>query len=84
MLCEEFNKLANTLSREEKQPRDPYLWLAEDNGKRNLTDREIFKIYFVPETSCLTLKEKEELMDLLYTYKVEFSLRDEIGICTNI
>ena len=35
-------------------------------------------------TSCLYQKEKEELMDRLYRYKEAFSLRDEIGTCSNI
>ena len=29
-------------------------------------------------------KEKKEVMDMLYTYKKVFSLRDEIGTCPNI
>ena len=36
------------------------------------------------ETSCLTQKEKDELMELLYKYKDSFSLRDEIGTFPNI
>ena len=33
---------------------------------------------------CLTEKEKEEVMDMLYKYKEEFILRNENGICPNI
>ena len=33
---------------------------------------------------CLTEKEKNEVMDLLYKYKGAFSLRDEIGTCPSI
>ena len=29
-------------------------------------------------------KEKKEVMDMLYKYKEAFSLRDEIGTCSNI
>ena len=29
-------------------------------------------------------KEKKEIMDMLYKYKEVFSLRDEIGTCSNI
>ena len=29
-------------------------------------------------------KEKKGVMDMLYKYKVPFSLRDEIGMCPNI
>ena len=32
----------------------------------------------------LTQKEKEEVMDMLYKYKEAFSLRHEIGTCSNI
>ena len=32
--------------------------------------------YINLESSCLTQKEKEELMDMLYRYKEAFSLRD--------
>ena len=33
---------------------------------------------------CLTQKEREELMNVLYRYKEAFSLRDETGTCPNI
>ena len=36
------------------------------------------------EKSCLTDKEKKEVMDILYNYKDTFSFRDEIGTCQNI
>ena len=36
------------------------------------------------QTSCLTQKEKENLMDMLQRYKEAFSLREEIGTCQNI
>ena len=37
--CEEFNKLTNTLRREEQRSTDTYPWLAEDDERRNSTDR---------------------------------------------
>ena len=49
-----------------------------------MTDREILEKYIDLEKSCLTDKEKKEVMDMLYTYKEAFSLRDEIGTCPNI
>ena len=49
-----------------------------------MRDREILEKYIDLENSCLTEKEKKKLMDMLYTYKVAFSLRDEIGTCPNI
>ena len=36
------------------------------------------------EDSCLTDREKKEVMNMLYNYKEAFSLRDEIGTCPSI
>ena len=36
------------------------------------------------EKSCLTEKEKTEVMHMLHKYKEAFSLRDQIGTCPNI
>ena len=49
-----------------------------------MTDREILEKYIDLEKSCLTERERKEVMDILYTYKGAFSLRDEIGTCANI
>ena len=49
-----------------------------------MTDREILEKYRDLEKSCLTEKEKREVMDMLYKYKEAFSLRNEIGTCLNI
>ena len=49
-----------------------------------MADREILEIYLDLEKSCLTDKEKKEVMDMLNKYKDVFSLKDEIGICPNI
>ena len=49
-----------------------------------MTDREILEKYINLENTCLTKKEKEEIMDMLYKYKETFSLRDEIGTYPNI
>ena len=49
-----------------------------------MSDREILEKYINLENSCLTNKEKKEVMDMLYKYKEVFSLRDEIGTCPNI
>ena len=39
MLCKKFSKLANTSKSQEQQSADPYPWLAEDDERRNLTER---------------------------------------------
>ena len=48
-----------------------------------MTDREILEKYINLDNTCLTKKEKEEVMDILYKYMEAFSLRDEIGTCSN-
>ena len=58
--------------------------LDPSDEKRYMTDREILEKYIDLERSCLTDKEKGEVMDMLYKYKEAFSLRDEIGTCPNI
>ena len=49
-----------------------------------MTDREILDKYINLDNSSLTRREKKEVRELLYKYKVAFSLRDEIGTCPNI
>ena len=63
---------------------DPYPWLDEDDPWRNMTDEEILYQHIDLSKSHLTTKEKEEVMDLIVTYKKAFSLRDEIGKCPDI
>ena len=49
-----------------------------------MTDKGILEKYIDLEKSCLTEKEKSQVMDMLYKYKEAFRLRDEIGTCPNI
>ena len=49
-----------------------------------MRDREILEKYINLDNTCLTERENKEVMDMLYQYKEAFSLRDEIGTCTNI
>ena len=49
-----------------------------------MMDREILHKYINLDNLCLTKIEKVQVRDLLYKYKVAFSLRDEIGLCPNI
>ena len=67
-----------------RKPPNPYPWLDEDDPQRNMTDEEILYKYIDLSKSHLTSKEKEEVMDLIVIYKKAFSLRDEIGKCTDI
>ena len=49
-----------------------------------MTDKEILDMYIDLEKSCLTEKDKKEVMEMLYKYKDAFTLRDEVGTCPNI
>ena len=85
-LCEYFNKFKNTLikEREQKEPKESYQWLDPSDERKYMTDQEILDKHIDLEKSCLTQKEKKEVMEMLYKYKEAFSLGDEIGICPNI
>ena len=67
-----------------EETKETYLWLDPSDERKYMTDREILEKYIDLEKSCLTDKEKREVMDMLYKYKEAFSLRDEIGTCLNI
>ena len=49
-----------------------------------MTDREILQKYIDLDNSCLTKEENKEVMNMMYRYRVAFSLRDEIGTYPNI
>ena len=85
-LVEYFNKFVNILKkeREQRSPKDKYPWLDPDDDQRHMTDKEIFEKYINLDNSCLNEEEKIQVMDMLYDYKEESSLRDEIGTCPNI
>ena len=84
-LCEHFNKFINTLKklREQKELKKSYPWSDPSDERKYMTDKEILDKYTELEKSCLTEKEKKEVMEI-YTHKEAFSLRDEIGTCPNI
>ena len=85
-LCEHFNNFVNTLKKEREQNslKDKYPWLDQDDERRHMTDKEILNKYIDLDQSCLSKEEKKEVMDMLYKYREAFSLRDEIGTCSNI
>ena len=83
--CKPTELAFNHVQLGEKQvPHDPYPWLASDDPRRNMTDREILEKYVGLSDSDLTKKEKEQLYKVLLKYKTAFSLRDEIGLCPNM
>ena len=85
-VCNQFNKLINTLRKEEKKGKgkDKNPWLDDNDERKYMTDKEILDKYINLDKSCLTKKEKKEVRNLIYEYKDAFSLRDEIGTCPNI
>ena len=84
-VCAQFNNLINTIKKEQSlETREKYPWLGNADDTKYMTDREIVENYINLDNTCLTEKEKEEIMDMLYKYKEAFSLRDEIGTCPNI
>ena len=84
-VCNQFNNLINTLKKEEKiETGERYPWLDKTDERNYMSDREILEKYIDSEKSCLTDKEKREVMDMLYKCKETFSLRDKIGTCSNI
>ena len=85
-VCDQFNRLINTLGKEEVETNgtDKYAWLDNSDERKHMTDREILDKYINLEGSCLTKWEKQKLRNLIYEYKDAFSLRDEIGTCPNI
>ena len=85
-LCEHFDKFIDTLKKkgEQKGLEENYPWLDPSEERKYMTDQEILDKYIDLEKSCLTEKEKKEVMEMLYKYKEVLSLRDEIGTCPNI
>ena len=84
-VCDQFNRLINTLRKEEKtNGTDKYPWLDDSDERKYMTDREILDKHIDLENSCLTRQEKQKVRNLIYEYKDTFSLRDEIGTCPNI
>ena len=85
-VCYQFNRLINTLKREEKETcdTDRYPWLDDSSERKHMTNKEILDKYIDLEDSCLTKWEKQKLRDIIYNYKDALGLRDEIGICPNI
>ena len=69
-LCEHFNKFINTLKKERDQEdvKEKYPWLDPSNERKYMTDREILEKYIDLDKSCLTDKEKKEVMEMLYRY----------------
>ena len=84
-VCDQFNRLINTLRKEESlEGTEKYPWLDDTNERKYMTDKEVLEKYINLDNSCLTKQEKKEVRSLLYKYKDAFSLRDKIGTCPSI
>ena len=83
-VCNQYNRLVNLMRKEEEKSEGKFPWLDNTDKIKHMTDREILDKYVNLDNSCLTKAEKEQVRDLLYQYKDAFSLRDEIGLCSNI
>ena len=84
-VCDQYNNSINTLKKEQSiDTGEKYPWSDDSNERKHMTDREILEKYINLNNTCLTEREKEEVVDMLYQYKEAFSLRDEIGTCPNI
>ena len=70
--------------REQKGPEESYPWLDPSDERKYMTEQNILDKYIDLEKSCLTEKEKKEVMEMMYMYKEAFSLMHEIGSCPNI
>ena len=84
VVCKQFNKFVNTLWKEKEESKEKYPWLDKNDERKYMIDREIFDKYINLDNSYLMDREKTEVRALLYEYKDIFSLRDEIGTCSNI
>ena len=67
-----------------KEMQENYPWLDQSDERKYMSDRKILDNYVDLDKSCPTDEEKKQVLDMLYKYKDAFSLRDEIGTCSNI
>ena len=80
----QFKNLINMIRKEQKAvTEEKYPWLDKSDERKYMSDEEILRKHIDLDNTCLSRKEKEEVMDMLYQYKDAFSLRDEIGMCPN-
>ena len=69
VLCEQFNKFINTSKKGRKEEtKEIYPQLDPNDERKYMSDKEILEKYIDLEESCLTVKEKKEVIDMLYKY----------------
>ena len=69
---------------EKGKSKEKYPWLDDTDERKYMMDKEILEKYIDLGDSCLDDSERNQVMEMLYSYKDVFSLRDEIGMCPNI
>ena len=65
----------------DKQEKDKYPWLDEDDPRQKMTDEEILCLKVPLDKSVLSAAAKEKLIKLMLEHTQAFSIRDEIGTC---
>ena len=84
-LYDQYNNLINTLRKEQNIDSGGKVPVVKgSNERKHMTDREILEKYINLDNTCLTEREKKEVMDMLYKYKGAFSLKDKMHTCPNI
>ena len=54
ILCEQFDKFVNILKRENKETKEKYPWLEQENERKNISDRKILDKCVDLEKACLS------------------------------
>ena len=84
-VCMQFINSINTLRKEQNlDTGETFPWLDNSDERKYMSDREILRKYINLDNTCLMEDKKEEVMEMLYKCREDFSLRDEIGTCPNI
>ena len=83
-VCNQYNRFVNLMRKEEENSEGKYPWLEDTDKRKYMTDREILDKYINLDNSCLTKIEKTQVRELLYKCKDALSLRDKIGLWSNI
>ena len=69
-ICTQFNRLVNSLKKEEEEiPGEKYPWLDDKDERKYMMDREILDKYINLDNSCLTKAKKKEVRELIFQYK---------------
>ena len=71
-MCEEFNKMVETIRKEEEKDRkrQKYPWLDDTDERKYMMNREILDKYIDLKGSCLDETERNQVMEMLYDIKM--------------